>query len=107
MMLRLMDCNSTAGGYLRFVRIVRYPLGNHVYRYTHIADVLLLNSHTKKIAQPFQFDGYELSIEIKNTQPSCVIMVDFERTIDLLNIMSNNAKVPRNLIMVREIYLSS
>ena len=48
MMLRLMDCNSTDGGYLRFVRIVRYPLGNHVYRYTHIADVLLLNSHTKK-----------------------------------------------------------
>ena len=101
MMLVLINCTLTDSGYVRFVRIFRFHIRNHIYKYTNIADVLLLNSLTSNVAQPFQFDGYELSIEI-NKSPSSAIKVEFERRFNVLNNDINNIEVQPNLNMVRE-----
>ena len=100
MMLVLKNCASTDSNYIRFVRIFRVHLKNYIYMYTNIVDVLLLNSHPTFLAQPFQFDGYELSIEI-NKPPSCAIRVEFERRFNLLNSNIDLMVDDRLLEMVR------
>ena len=79
--LLLNNCNSSGSGYLRFVRIFGLELKEHIV-YMNIADVLLLNSHTTNLVQPFQFDGYELSIEIEKTSLACVVAMLSERISD-------------------------